>query len=92
MDLEADAGTILKIAGDAGGCDDDSDASVDGSMRIEGDAGTSSVQFRETPVVAMATTAKAVQVARMAWTSTSVVETPAVMVATATAAKSADWV
>ena len=39
MGLEADAGTILKIAGDAGGCDDDSDASVDGSMRIERDAG-----------------------------------------------------
>ncbi len=39
MGLEADAGTILKIAGDAGGCDDGSDASVNGSMRIEGDAG-----------------------------------------------------
>ena len=39
MGLEADAGTILKIAGDAGGCDDDGDASVYGSMRIEGDAG-----------------------------------------------------
>ncbi len=39
MGLEADAVTIMKIAGDAGGCDDDSDASVDGSMRIEGDAG-----------------------------------------------------
>jgi hypothetical protein len=39
MGLEADTGTILKIAGDAGGCDDDSDASVYGSMRIEGDAG-----------------------------------------------------
>jgi hypothetical protein len=35
----ADAGTILKIAGDAGGCDDDSDASKDGRMGIEGDAG-----------------------------------------------------
>jgi hypothetical protein len=28
--LKADAGIILKIAGDAGGCDDDSDASEDG--------------------------------------------------------------
>ncbi len=45
MCLEADAGTILNIAGDAG--------------------------------VAMATTAKAVQVARMAWTSASVVDAPA---------------
>ncbi len=39
MGLEADAGTILKIAGDAGGCDDDSDSSVDGIMRIEEYAG-----------------------------------------------------
>ncbi len=38
--LEADAGTILKIAGDAGGCDDDSDASDDGRMGIAGDAGS----------------------------------------------------
>ena len=41
-------------------------------------------------MVAMATTAKAAQVARMAWTSTSVVETPAA--AMATAAKTAVWV
>ncbi len=39
MGLEADAGTILKIAGDAGGCDDNSDASKDGRIGIEGDAG-----------------------------------------------------
>ena len=39
MGLDADAGTTLNIAGDAGGRDDDSDASVNGSMRIEGDAG-----------------------------------------------------
>ena len=39
MGLEADAGAILKIAGDAGGCDDDSDASVDGRMGTERDAG-----------------------------------------------------
>jgi hypothetical protein len=39
MGLEADAGTIVKIAGDAGGCDDNSDASEDGRMGIEGDAG-----------------------------------------------------
>ncbi len=39
MGLEADAGTILKIAGDAGGCDDNSDASEDGRTGIEGDAG-----------------------------------------------------
>ncbi len=38
MGLEADAGAILKIAGDAGGCDDNSDASEDGRMGIEGDA------------------------------------------------------
>ena len=37
--LEADAGTILKIAGDAGGFNDNSDASEDGRMLIEGDAG-----------------------------------------------------
>jgi hypothetical protein len=39
MGLKADAGTILKIAGDAGCCDGDSDASEDGRMVIEGDAG-----------------------------------------------------
>ncbi len=39
MGLEADAGTILKIAGDAGGCDDNSDASEDGSMGLEADSG-----------------------------------------------------
>ena len=39
MGLEADAGTILKIAEDAGCCDDNSDASEDGRMGIEGDAG-----------------------------------------------------
>ncbi len=39
MSLEADAGTILKIAGDAGGCDDYSDASENGRIGIEGDAG-----------------------------------------------------
>ncbi len=32
MGLEADAGTILKIAGDAGCCDDTSDASEDGRV------------------------------------------------------------
>ncbi len=32
-------GAILKIAEDAGGCDDNSDASEDGRMGIEGDAG-----------------------------------------------------
>ena len=42
-------------------------------------------------MVAMVTTAKAEQVARMAWTSTSVVETPGT-VAMATAAKTAVWV
>jgi hypothetical protein len=36
---EAEAETILKIAGDADGCDDHNDASVDGSIIIEGDAG-----------------------------------------------------
>ena len=41
-------------------------------------------------MVAMANTAKAAQVARMAWTSTSVVETPAV--AMAKAAKTTVWV
>jgi hypothetical protein len=44
----------------------------------------------EAVAVAMATTAKAVQVARMAWNSTSVLETPAV--AMATAAKTTVWV
>ncbi len=39
MGLEADAGTILKIAGDAGGCDDNIGASEDGRIGIEGDAG-----------------------------------------------------
>ena len=39
MGLEADAGTILKIAGDAGGCNDNSDASEDDRMEIEGTAG-----------------------------------------------------
>ncbi len=36
--LKADAGT-LKIAGDAGGSDDDSDTIEDGRMGIKGDAG-----------------------------------------------------
>ncbi len=44
-----------KIAKDAGGFDDNRDASKDIRMGIE-----------ETPVVALATTAKAAQVARMA--------------------------
>ena len=48
-------------------------------MRIEGDAGGGDGDCGE-----------AAQVARMAWTSTSVVETPAV--AMATAAKTAVWV
>ncbi len=38
MGLKADAGTILKIAGDAGGCHDDSDAIKNCTMGIEGDA------------------------------------------------------
>jgi hypothetical protein len=38
MGLMADSGTILKIVGDAGGYDDDSDASEDGRIGIEGDA------------------------------------------------------
>ncbi len=80
MGLKADAGSILKIAGDAGCCDDDSDA-----------ANTAELESRETPVVAMATTAKAAQVARMAWTWTSVVETPAAVVAMAAVAKTAEW-
>ncbi len=41
--------------------------------------------------MAMATVAKAAQVARMAWTSISLVEKPAAMVAMATAAKTAEW-
>jgi hypothetical protein len=70
---------MLKIAGDAGGCDDDSDASEDGKL-----------ESRETPVVAMATTAKAAKFSRVAWTSTPVVEAPAAMVAMTTAAKTAE--
>ena len=54
-------------------------------------AKTGERESRETPVTTMATTAKAAQVARMAWTSTSVVETPAAMVATTTAAQTAEW-
>ncbi len=42
-------------------------------------------------MVTLATTAKAAQVARMAWSSTSVVETPAAMVAMVTTAKTAEW-
>jgi hypothetical protein len=71
----------LKIAGDAGGSEDDIYASEVGRMEIE-----------RTPVVAMATTAKAAQVARMARTSTSVVKTPVAIVAIVTAAKTAEWV
>ena len=47
MGLEADTGNIFKIAGDTGGCDDDSDASVDGSMRIEGDTGGGDGEYGE---------------------------------------------
>ncbi len=54
-------------------------------------AQTAQGESKETPVVTLATTAKAAQVARMAWTSTSVVVTPAAMVAMMTAAKTAEW-
>jgi hypothetical protein len=39
MGLKADAGTHFKIAGDAGGCNDGSDASEDSRIRIKEDAG-----------------------------------------------------
>jgi hypothetical protein len=53
-------------------------------------AQTAQLESRETPVVTLATTVKAAIVAHVAWTSTSVVETPAA--AMATAAKTAVWV
>ena len=63
MGLEADAGTILKIAGDAGGCNDDSDANKDGNMGIEGDAGGGDGDYDGE--------------SGTTWTSTSVVQAPA---------------
>ncbi len=80
MVLEADAGTILVIAGDAVV-----------AMIIATPAKTEEWDLRQTPMVTLATTAKAAQMGRMAWTSTSAVETPAAMVAMATAAKTAKW-
>ena len=44
------------------------------AMMIATPAMTAEWESRETPVVTLATTAKAAQVARMAWTSTSVVQ------------------
>ncbi len=60
-------------------------------MIIATPAKTAEWESRETPVVALATTAKAAQMARVAWTSTSVVETPVAMEEMATAAKTAEW-
>ncbi len=60
-------------------------------MAIATPAKTAEWEPRETPEVTLATTVKAAQVARMAWTSTSVVETLAAMVTMATAAKTAEW-
>jgi hypothetical protein len=51
MGLKADAGIILKIEGDAGGCDDNSDASEDGGMGIEGDAGGDAGDYGESGII-----------------------------------------
>ncbi len=71
----------MKIAEDAGGCDVHSDVSKDGRIGIEADAGGGDGDYGESGTSG-----------RMAWTSTSVEETPAAIVAMATAAKTAGWV
>jgi hypothetical protein len=81
MSLEADAGTILEIAGNAGGGDGGSATNENGGMRIKGDAGGGDCDYGESGTISSDYPA-----------STSVVETPAAMVANAMAAKTAEWV
>ncbi len=45
--MEADAGTILKVAGDAGGCDDNGNLSEDGRIGIKRDTGSGAGDYDE---------------------------------------------